>query len=143
MIELEWIQECPPVWDAEKRRIVGGAPEGAFKVPGRAPGELLPGDWWRAERDGVVVGYGWMDTTWGGDAEILLAVAPDARGAGAGTFILEQLEREAAHRGLNYLYNVVAPTHPDAAGVTAWLERRRFKASHEGRLMRKVLRVPR
>jgi GNAT superfamily N-acetyltransferase len=102
-------------------------------------GDLIPGDWWRVEAAGRVLGYGWMDTNWGGDAEVLLAVRPDAQGQGVGTFILEQLEHEAAARGLNYLYNVVSPDHPDAAGVSRWLGNRRFKASHEGRLLRKVL----
>lgn len=138
-MSFAWIHESPALWDAGKQSIVGGAPAGVFKMPPHAAGELLPGDWWRAERDGALVGYGWMDTNWGGDAEVLLAVAPGARGNGAGTFILEQLEREAAAVGLNYLYNVVQPTHPEAEAVTRWLEKRKFKPSHEGRLLRLVL----
>lgn len=138
-MSFAWIRENPPVWDDAKARIVGGAPPGTFRMPAHAAGDLLPGDWWRAQENGAVIGYGWMDTMWGGDAEILLAVAADARGRGVGTFILEQLEREAAAQGLNYLFNVVSPTHPDSTGVTAWLAKRRFQESHDGRLLRKVL----
>ena len=137
-----WVHESPALWDAGKQAIVGGAPAGVFKMPKAAPGDLLPGEWWRAEKDGLVVGYGWLDTNWGGDAEVLLAVAPSARGTGAGTFILDQLEREAAAAGLNYLYNVVQPTHPEGVAVKRWLEKRRFKASDEGRLIRRVLARP-
>jgi N-acetylglutamate synthase-like GNAT family acetyltransferase len=138
-MSLNWIHESPAKWDDNKAAIVGGAPAGIFEVGGRRAGDLIPGDWWRVERDGKVVGYGWMDTTFGGDAEVLLAVHPDAQGSGVGTFILQKLEEEAAAHGLNYLYNVVSSSHPNASGLTRWLEHRRFKASHEGRLMRKVL----
>lgn len=137
---LTWIRESPPYWDESKAEIVGGAPAGIFPISDRKVGELLPGDWWRVERDGKVAGYGWMDTTFGGDAEILLAVHPAMQGQGIGTYVLEHLEHEAAARGLNYLFNVVSPTHPDAGGVSHWLQNRRFKASHEGRLMRVVIR---
>lgn len=136
---MRWVQESPAVWDDAKQTIVGKAPAGTFRMTTYSNGDLLPGDWWRAEQDGAVVGYGWMDTMWGGDAEVLLAVSAEARGRGVGTFILEQLEREAASRGLNYLYNVVPSSHPDVAGVSGWLEKRQFRASHEGRLMRRVL----
>jgi GNAT superfamily N-acetyltransferase len=138
-MSFTWIHENPAEWDAEKASIVGGAPDGIFEFNKVRAGDLIPGDWWRVESDGAVVGYGWMDTNWGGDAEVLLAVRPEAQGTGVGTFILHKLEEEAAARGLNYLYNVVKPTHPNAAGLTKWLEHRRFKTSHEGRLMRKVL----
>lgn len=135
----EWIHESPAQWDAAKAAIVGDAPDGIFELGTRKLGDLIPCDWWRVEQDGKVVGYGWMDTSWGGDAEVLLAVHPDAQGAGAGTFILQKLEEEAAARGMNYLYNVVSPMHPNAPGLSHWLEKRRFRASHEGRLLRKVL----
>jgi N-acetylglutamate synthase-like GNAT family acetyltransferase len=78
-----------------------------------------------------------MDTTWG-DAEILLAVGGVARGKGVGSFILDRLEEEAALRGLNYLYNVVQPNHPDPEGITAWLTKRGFAESEGGLLRRKV-----
>ena len=70
--------------------------------------------------------------------EILLAVAPDARGAGLGTYILDRLEDEARTRGLNYLYNVVRPTHPDREAVSRWLAARHFRPSDEGHLKRAV-----
>jgi N-acetylglutamate synthase-like GNAT family acetyltransferase len=142
-MSLQWIHENPPHWDAGKAAVIGGAGAGIFDFPKHASGDLIPGDWWRVERDGVVLGYGWMDTTWG-DAEILLAVGGAARGGGVGSFILDRLEEEAAARGLNYLYNVVRPTHPDRDGITAWLEKRGFKESTEGDralLKRKVHRA--
>ena len=48
-------------------------PEGVFPGLARSRGEPLSSDWWRVERDGRVVAYGWLDDVWG-DAEILLAV---------------------------------------------------------------------
>jgi N-acetylglutamate synthase-like GNAT family acetyltransferase len=137
---LTWIQESPPYWDADKARIVGGAGAGIFQpsLTEREEGSLLPNDWWRVESDGKTVGYGWMDITWG-DAEILLAVDPAARGRGVGTFILERLEAEARERGLHYIYNVVSDTHPDHDEVTQWLEARRFSASEDGKLLRAVV----
>ena len=63
-------------------------PAGAFDVS-YADGDALPGDWWAARTaDGTVVGYGWLDATWGGDAEILLAVDASAQQQGVGTFVL-------------------------------------------------------
>lgn len=135
----QWIHENPAYWDEGKRTIVGGAAPGIFELGERADGDVVPGDWWRVEDDGKVVGYGWMDVNWG-DAEILLAVAPDARGGGVGTYILDHLEGEARSRGLNYLYNVVRPTHPDRDAVSRWLTERRFRPSDEGHLKRAVAR---
>lgn len=137
---LEWIQESPPYWDADKARIVGGAGPGIFDpaLTERAEGSHLPDTWWRVEADGQTVGYGWMDVTWG-DAEILLAVDPAARGRGVGTFILERLEAEARERGLHYLYNEVSETHPLHREVTQWLKARHFTASEDGRLLRAVV----
>lgn len=134
-----WIREEPPCWDADKARIIGGAGAEVFGgLPaGRAAGEVLGGDWWRVEDDGRTVGFGWMDTVWG-DGEILLAVDPDARGQGVGGFILDRLEAEAAARGLRYVYNVVASTHPKRAEVTVWLEGRGFAQAERGRLQRQV-----
>lgn len=137
---LTWIQESPPYWDADKARIVGGAGARIFppSLVERAKGSLLPNDWWRVESDGKTVGYGWMDITWG-DAEILLAVDPSARGRGVGTFILERLEIEARERGLHYIYNVVGEQHPERDEVTQWLEARRFTGSDDGKLLRAVV----
>jgi N-acetylglutamate synthase-like GNAT family acetyltransferase len=138
-MSFEWIHENPPHWDSNKAAIVGGAPEGIFDIGGYEEAQVIPGEWWRVESDGAVVGYGWMDCTWG-DAEILLAVAPSGQKHGAGSFILDHLEREAAERGLNYLYNVVRPTHPDGPGVTKWLVARGFEPSRGDRLVRHVKR---
>ena len=136
-MSLEWIKETPPYWDGNKTAVVGGAPAGVFEMPSYSDGDLIAAEWWRVEEDGNVVGYGWMDHTWG-DAEILLAVGSEARGRGVGTFILDRLEEEARDRGLNYMFNVVRPTHPDREGVTRWLEGRGFKASDDGLLKRQV-----
>ena len=85
--------------------------------PGRGAdlevGALAPSEWWRVEKDGRVVGYGWLDVNWG-DAEILLATDPEDRRQGVGSFILDHLSEEASTRGLRYLTNVVRPTHPES-----------------------------
>lgn len=137
---LEWIRETPARWDAEKKRIVAGADTGIFDSRYRqcAEGAFVPGEWWRVEDGGRVVGYGWLDTVWG-DAEILLATDIEARGRGVGTFILDHLEEEARARGLNYLYNVVRPTHPRREEISAWLEKRGFRPDEDGRLLRAVV----
>ena len=77
---LRWIRETPAHWDANKARIVGGAPPGIFDTRYKTCkiGELVPGEWWRVEDDAAVVGYGWLDVVWG-DAEILLATDPSAQ----------------------------------------------------------------
>jgi len=106
-----------------------------------ANGDPLPGDWWRIEDGGDVVGFGWLDVVWG-EAEIQLATAPSARGRGVGTFAVEHLEAEARARGVNYVYNTVRASHPDAAGVTAWLVKRGFEPSADGSLLRAVAREP-
>jgi GNAT superfamily N-acetyltransferase len=103
-------------------------------------GTVAPGEWWRVEDEsGRVVAYGWMDVVWG-DAEILLAVDPPARGHGVGTFVLERLQLEAARRGLHCLCNVVSPDHPRKVEVTRWLELRGYSATADGRLLRTVVR---
>jgi GNAT superfamily N-acetyltransferase len=129
-MEMQWIRESPAYWDTPKRRIIGGAPDGVFRTKNFREDEVLPGAWWRVEHDGKTVGYGWMDETWG-DAEVLLAVDADARRQGVGAFILDELEKEARHEGLNYLYNVVREKHPDKAAVSAWLQKHRFLPSHD------------
>lgn len=133
---FHWYEEVPPRWDHAKARIIGGAPPGVFDFASTAAGDLLPGQWWRAEDDERrVVGYGWMDCNWG-DGEILIAVDPDRHGRGAGTFILDQLRREAAQRGVNYIYNIVPERHPDADRVESWLKSHGFERHGEGRLLR-------
>ena len=139
---LSWNHENPATWDAGKARIVGGAPAGVFSLAQRLEGEIVPGEWWRAEQDGEVVGYGWLEHTWG-DAEVLLAVAPDRRAAGVGSFILEHLADEAAHLGINYICNVVPEKHPDPEGMARWLEKRGFVRSHEDRSLRRRVKESR
>jgi N-acetylglutamate synthase-like GNAT family acetyltransferase len=99
----------------------------------------LPGEWWRVEADGEVVGFGWMDIVWG-DAEILLATARSAESSGVGSFIIEHLAKEASARGLNYIYNTVRATHPLGDQVTAWLQKRGFTGHEDGRLVRAAAR---
>ena len=139
-MKLEWKQERPPSWDAEKARIVGGADAGIFdaRFARCREGDLVPGDWWRVSDGERVVGYGWMDVVWG-DAEILLATAPEAQGSGVGAFILENLEKEARKMGLTQIYNVVRPTHPDREAVSGWLSRHGFEPNEDGSLFRAIV----
>lgn len=138
-MSFEWIHEDAPRWDEAKSAIIGGAPAGVFNLANYRAGEVIPGEWWRVEQEGAVLGYGWMDAIWG-EAQVLLAVDPAHRGRGVGTFILARLEREAAARGLNYLYNVVSPTHPDSRGITEWLKARGFDRSHDDESLRRRVR---
>jgi ribosomal protein S18 acetylase RimI-like enzyme len=140
-MDLAWTREEHPVWDADKARIIGGAPAGAFdrRFKELAPGAPLPGDWWRAERGGKPVGYGWLDIVWG-DAEILLATDPAEENHGVGSFVLGNLENEARNRGVNYVYNVVRPTHPQREKIQTWLGKRGFQASEDGSLLRATTR---
>jgi GNAT superfamily N-acetyltransferase len=138
-VGLTWTRERAAVWDEGKRTVVGEAPAGIFdaryrELPAGAP---VPGEWWRIEEDGRLVGYGWLEVVWG-DAEVLFAVAPAARRKGVGAFAVERLAEEARARGLRYMYNTVRPTHPDAAGLTAFLVKRGFKASEDGALRARV-----
>lgn len=140
-MELSWVKDDRPVWDADKQRVVGGAPPGSLDLH-HEPGADLPGDWWAArDPEGKVVGYGWLDSTWGGDAEVLLAVDPATRQQGVGSFILENLEREAGERGVNYVYNTVRTTHPDRDGVHDWLAIRGYKGSSSDTALRKLVRA--
>jgi len=136
---LEWIHEVNPRWDEPKAAILGGAPAESLAPQSAVRGDLVPGDWFRVEEAGRVVGYGWMDCTWG-DAEVLLAVDPSRQRAGIGSFILDHLEQEAAARGLNYTHNAVRATHPHRAEVTRWLEHHGFIPSGDGLLKRRVRR---
>jgi GNAT superfamily N-acetyltransferase len=135
--DLAWVREEAPVWDADKDRVIGSAPEGTFVLP-FADGDPLPGDWWSVrEADGTVVGYGRLDVTWGGDAEILLAVAPDRQQRGIGSFILGRLDDEAAGRGINYVHNRIRD-HQGREEVHDWLVVRGFRGSLDGDLRRRV-----
>ena len=137
-MSLTWHRDLP-VWDADKQRIVGNTPEGVLdsRYADMKEGSPIPCNWFRVEQDGKTVGYGWVDVVWG-DAEILLATSSDARKSGVGTFILDRLEEEARRMGLNYIYNLVRPTHPEADAVTAWLVKRGFESKSDGRLTRRV-----
>ncbi|MCP3981581.1 MAG: GNAT family N-acetyltransferase [bacterium] len=137
-MSLQWIHEQAPTWDETKQSIVGGAAEGIFDLSKYSVGEMVPCEWWRVERDGHVLGYGWLDSVFG-DAEVLLAVDSDGRKQGVGTFILDRLEEEASARGLNYMFNIVRPTHPDPAGVSAWLKQRGFEAGHDDQTLRRAV----
>lgn len=136
---FEWIREHLARWDDAKRAIIGEAPTGIFdaRYASLEPGAPLAGDWWRVEDEGRPVGFGWLDAVWG-DAEILLAVHPDEQERGLGAFVLDRLADEAAARGLNYIYNVVRPTHPDGPSLTRWLEARGFALQPDGRLTRRA-----
>jgi GNAT superfamily N-acetyltransferase len=135
---LSWHRDLP-VWDADKERIVGKAPTGSLdsRYSEMTIGSPVPCTWYRVEDDGKTVGYGWIDVVWG-DAEILLAVDPAAEGKGVGTFILDRLDDEARRMGLNYIYNLVRPTHPKGDQVSAWLVERGFEHKPDGRLLRRV-----
>ena len=129
---LTWSHEPNPTWDADKQRVVGSAPPGALDLS-YADGAPLPGDWWVARTtDGAVVGYGWLDATWGGDAEILLAVDAGSQNQGVGSFVIGKLEDEAARRGLNYVYNTVRDTHPQRDDLHDWLAVRGYRGSQSG-----------
>jgi GNAT superfamily N-acetyltransferase len=134
---LHWSKENTPRWDAGKQRMFGPAELAAVGFAAPSPDEPMANEWWRvSDHDGTVVGYGWLDSEWG-DAEITFLVDPSRRGAGIGGFIVNQLEAEAAARGLNYIYNVVPSSHPDRAWMTSWLLGHGFGNSH-GDLRRRV-----
>lgn len=137
---LTWARETRPVWDEGKKRIIGGAPPGALDIS-YPDGAELPGDWFAASEDGVPVGYGWMDSTWGGDTEILLAVDPERQGRGIGAFVMSHLEWEAAQRGINYVYNTVRDTHPDRDRVHDWLLVRGYRGTERDASLRKRVAI--
>ena len=133
---LNWVRDEHARWDADKQRVIGQAPEGAFTFS-YAEGAALPGEWWSVvDEQGRVVGYGWLDSMWG-DAEILLAVDPTVQHRGVGTFILGRLEQEAGRRGMNYVYNVVQPTHPERERLHDWLSIRGYRGSEANAELRK------
>lgn len=138
-MNLVWFREESPVWDADKQRVIGGAPEGAFELP-FSTGDALPGEWWSARdgsAEGAVVGYGRLDISWGGDAEILLAVDPGHQERGIGNFLLTKLEAEAAARGINYVYNTIRE-HDARDLVHDWLVVRGFRGPVDGDLRKRV-----
>lgn len=134
---LRWVREEKPRWDTDKQRVIGGAPDGAFVLP-FTDGDELPGEWWSARTDDDrVLGYGRLDVTWGGDAEILLAVDPDTQSQGVGSFLLDRLEQEAAGRDLNYVHNRIRE-HDQRDFVHDWLVVRGFRGPLEGDLRKRV-----
>ena len=137
-MSFTWHKDLP-VWDEQKKRIIGGAPDGIFdtRFASLKVGDPIPGMWYRVDEGDKAVGYGWVDVVWG-DAEILLATETEEQSKGAGTFILEQLDAEARNMGLNYIYNIIRPTHPQADKLKAWLEARGFAEDRDGRLLRSV-----
>ena len=64
-MSLTWTCEAPAYWNDDKARVVGAAPTGVFdaRFMQCTDGDILPGDWWRVEDDGAIVGYGWLDIT--------------------------------------------------------------------------------
>ena len=136
---LQWQRIERPTWTGDLERIVGSAEPGVFELAYR-PGENLPGDWWQASDDtgGGALGFGWMDVGWG-EAEILLAVDPAERGRGVGSFVLGRLEQEAVRRGLNYVFNTVAATHPSHDEVHDWLGVRGYRGRDDDRALRKLV----
>jgi GNAT superfamily N-acetyltransferase len=139
-MSLKWSHESRPRWDSGKQRIVGGAPEGALDIDYPQDADL-PGDWFAAADGDRIVGYGWMDSTWGGDTEILLAVDPDSQGKGIGSFVMDRLEQEAANRGVNYVYNTVRDAHPDRDAVHDWLMVRGYRGNERDASLRKHVAV--
>lgn len=142
-MELSWVREHNPRWDADKQALFRELPAGLFPELRALPADAAaPGDWWKVVRGGRTVGFGWMDITWG-DAEMLVAVDPREQRHGVGTFAIDRLDEEAAQRGVRYLYNVVPAEHPTPAVLQGWLERRGFAAAGEGGLLRRQVRTRR
>jgi GNAT superfamily N-acetyltransferase len=138
--ELTWTYEASPTWDADKQWVIGGAPEGSFVLP-FSEGDALPGEWWSARDGDQVVGYGRLDISWGGDAEVLLAVDPERQQQGVGSFVLAGLEREALARGINYVYNAIRE-HEQRDLVHDWLVVRGFRGAVDGDLRKRVGSAP-
>lgn len=136
-MDLTWTPDSSPRWDAHRRRVVGAWPASFPELTKAHDGAPLPGRWWAAERDGVPVGFGWMDVTWG-DAEVWVAVSPEARREGIGSFIMDHLVQEARRQGLRYVYNRIPPKHAEPSKLVSWLERRSFGLSGDGLFKRLV-----
>jgi GNAT superfamily N-acetyltransferase len=133
-----WTKETRPRWDADKQAAFDTVALASVGMQAPASGAAIADEWWRVADDaGNLVGYGWLDSEWG-DAQIAFLVVPLARGGGAGEFILNRLEAEAAARGLNYIYNVVPAGHPDPQWMTYWLTLHGFYPSPLGDLRRQV-----
>lgn len=136
MSSLQWEHEVRPVWDEAKARIAASAPKGALDLP-FADGAELPGDWFLARDGDQVVGFGALDTTWGGDAQIALAVDAARNGTGVGSWVMDRLEQEARARGINYVHNVVRDEHPQRDEVHDWLAVRGYRGNERDATLRK------
>lgn len=137
-----WTHQERPRWDEDKQRIVGGAAAGTFALP-HSPDAPVPGDWWTVgDAEGQVLGLGWLDMGWG-EAEIQVAVDPDAQQNGVGSYVLDRLEQEAADRGLNYVYITVSRTHPRRDVVLDWLTARGYQGAADDPALRKRVGTPR
>jgi benzoate-CoA ligase family protein len=140
---LNWVREDAPRWDEDKDRLFGDVELVSVGLSRPQVGAAIADEWWKvSDAAGVVVGYGWLDSEWG-DAEITFMVAPGYRGAAVGDFIVTNLEREVAERGLNYIYNTVPNTHPDRQWITRWLIGHGFTDTGTGELRRRVPSVVR
>ncbi|WP_408899696.1 GNAT family N-acetyltransferase (plasmid) [Nocardioides sp. R1-1] len=84
------------------------------------------------------MGYRRLDISWGGDAEIFLAVERSAQQRGIGSFILASLEDEAARRGINYVFNVIRD-HAQRVYVHDWLVVRGVRGAIDGDLRKRVV----
>ena len=109
------------------------AKEKGIAIYARATAQPPPLDTIKADDGGTVVGFGRLDTTWGGDAEILLAADPAHQQTGVGSFVLARLEDEAEARGINYVHNTIRAEHPDR-----WLVVRGFRGTVDGDLRKRV-----
>jgi len=103
---LHWTREDE---SALGRRQAGGCsartswPRWTWTRP--PPARRSADEWWQVTGDdGAIAGYGWLGLRMGRRPDHVL-VDPARRGAGTSAiFILENLEDEAAARGLNYIY---------------------------------------
>ncbi len=135
---LRWQRENAPCWDTAKDRAFGDTELASVGMTRARLGTAIADEWWCVTADdGIVVGFGWLDSEWG-DAQISFLVLPEVRGAAIGDFILGRLEHEAATRGLNYIYNEIPAGHPDPAWMRAWLVAHGFDEAGDGTLRRRV-----
>ena len=77
---LHWTKEDTPRWDADKQRLFGPDELAAAGFDEPAPGAAIADEWWRVTDDGIVVGYGWLDSEWG---DALAELSFKRRGGGA------------------------------------------------------------
>lgn len=135
---LAWNAERQARWDADKQRILGASSPDVFGFAAwPTEGALLPGEWWRVAQGDQTVAFAWMDVTWG-YAPVLVAVAAEARKSGVGAFAMDHLVAEAKTHGLAYVFNAIPATHPDPAGLAAFLTRCGYQPNEaDGRLYRR------